>query len=371
MEQNQPKWNPKEIPSALEGEKNPTKEYLDSIVQYLKESQESNTYPVPTFPAFDTVWQKHLSNESKLENIETQIKTKVSLFPSYVTKWKAVSSLAVAATVLVVLSTGYFFSNKENTNGYQTYEIKITNVSGNAYILNSDGSRRVHLKSLKTIQSGDRLQVEEYSFVDLELSPQTGVRIQEKSAATLEKWIYDGFSLKSTFYLERGGILAHIHKLNKSSEFMIATKGAKVEVRGTKFLTLKTEDNLTVAVAEGKVQVFDKESKKSEDILQNEQVDWKNKNWEKSPLQPKIVQSLAELDFVSIESVPSSETQKMIQSEEDLFRIYAILERITTIEGKVIRGVVFHMDEDYIYIRTVAGEQKIPQSIVSEVEKIR
>ena len=124
--------------------------------------------------------------------------------------------------------------------------------------------------------------------------------------------------------------------MDKSSEFVISTKGAKVEVRGTKFLTVKNQDALTVAVAEGKVRVLDKETKKSEDILPNEQVDWKSKNWEKSPLQPKIVQSLAELDFVSIESIPTGETQKMIQTEDDLFRIYAILERITTDRKSVV-----------------------------------
>lgn len=357
MEESNMKWNPDELTSALEGQENPTKKILDSLRSKLKKMETRSGSETVSFPTFEDLWRKHLADLNQPKVVPFARKAKI-----------ASSFLAAAAGLCFAFIYLFPFTKitKENS-----YAVKIHDVSGDAYVVNSDGSRRSHLNLLSNLEKGDRIQVEEGSFVDLYLTGQASIRIRENSDIILEKMIQDLDMHKITVYLSKGSILAHIHKLNKTSQFVIRTEDSKVEVRGTKFLTENKEGSLTVAVSEGKVLVSQPSTGLSQEIDSNEEVIQSSGDWKKTKLGSMNLRSLAELDYVSIQDVRQSELSRVIQSEEDIFRIYSILEQVSTTDGENYRGVVFKMDEKFIYIRTVKGESKIPQSKINEVEKIR
>ncbi|MCZ8237423.1 MAG: FecR family protein [Leptospiraceae bacterium] len=356
MEESFMKWNPEEVASALKGKESRTKKTLDLLVSKLKGMDAQLQSEPLTFPPFDELWNKHLEEKNKTNVVH------------FGTRKKILGSLLAAAALFFAFIYLSPFSEEQIV---KSYSIKIHAVSGDAYVVNSDGSRRSHLNLLSTLEKGDRLHVEEGSFVDLYLTSQSSIRIRENSDVILEKMIQDLDINKITIYLSQGSILAHIHKLNKSSQFTIRTEDSKVEVRGTKFLTEKQENGLVVAVSEGKVLVSQASKAFSQEIILNEELIQNGAEWKKSSLGAKNLRSLAELDYVAIESIPQENLSRVIQNEDDLYRIYSILERVSTTDGEDFRGVVFKMDESFIYIRTVKGESKIPRSKINEVEKIR
>lgn len=356
MEESFMKWNPEELASALEGKESRTKKTLDLLVSKLKGMSAKTQSEQLDFPSFDELWNKHLEEKNKTNVVH------------FATRKKILGSFLAAAGLFFAFLYLSPFSEQQIV---KSYSIKIHAVSGDAYIVNSDGSRRSHLNLLSNLEKGDRLHVEEGSFVDLYLTSQSSIRIKENSDVILEKLIQDLDTNKVTIYLSKGSILAHIHKLNKTSQFTIRTEDSKVEVRGTKFLTEKQENGLVVAVSEGKVLVSQASQAFSQEIISNEELIQNGAEWKKSSLGAKNLRSLAELDYVSIESVPQENLSRVIQNEDDLYRIYSILEQVSTTDGENFRGVVFKMDESFIYIRTVKGESKIPRSKINEVEKIR
>jgi hypothetical protein len=320
------------------------------------------------------------------------------------------AALAAAAILIFIGPLETWIKSGQGVSSVSTQaQAGVSGWSGEVYLLNSDGTPRTHLRSISKINPGDRIAVGPQSYVDLSLTAQSSIRIKSDSRVTLEKLRRDQSQDRVRLYLEEGTVLAHVQKMKKDSDFWIRTEWGKVEVRGTRFLTQKDAKGMTIAVSEGKVSWISRpgrdlsaESSGSEssisaqselsgsgspqegqwnpglEIGEYQQVmmdrsqvsDSKNLKIEKISL--RSTRDLAELDFVHLEApLPEKSKPKTIQTEEDLFRIYSILESVTTEEGKEFRGVIFRMDEEYIYIRTVDGEKKIPQKTILYVEKIR
>ncbi|WCL47544.1 FecR family protein [Leptospira sp. GIMC2001] len=374
MKREDDRLNEEEVSKALEGATNTVSIRLQRLVEIFSNMDRPSRRT--EFPAFEDIWiklkgpeQTNLdsmqTNSANLEIAEPFDKLSVKNCKS---SRLMVSSGFIGAVAAVLI---FIFIMRSETETLPSYNTKISAVIGEAYILNHDGTPRSNLNNLSQLQNGDRIQTGARSSVDLILTPHSSVRIRENSEISLEKLMKKDDSEKVTMFLVRGTILAYIHKMKKDSDFVIRSDIGKVEVRGTKFLTSKTDEGFTVAVSEGRIIYTAANSSNPIPVDPNFQISTIDSTTKKNILSKSNARELSELDYIELESIPETGRKNAIESEEDIFRLYSLLEEVTVDGGIVHRGVIYAMDENFMYIRTVAGEIKIPQAKIQEVEKIR
>jgi len=374
MEMNGLTETEKRILAALEGEENEFSLPIQQLSLSLKNLK--NPPSVRPYPDFSVLWMR-AEAEAGLEEFPAN-KEKAIRFPLYRNR------LAVAILGMVVLlatwiawdfrevpwisGTLSFLSSDPSSE--TSFPLRISNLYGNAYLLNSDRSFRNSLRNVPTFPTGERVFVEENGFLDVEFSDMAAVRILGGSEVLIHSMFHPASSGKIILHLIRGTVLAKVFRMKKTSEFAIRTDLGEVAVRGTRFAVEGKEASLKVAVTDGKV-AFRKIPTLSEEILVFPmfQMEYREEGeLTLTPISSSFQRILAELDYLGPKV---SEHARFIRSEEDLFRLYSILEQVEMEGGEKMIGVVYGMDEKYLYIRTVEEEIRVPQSKILNVEKIR
>ncbi|MCC5813164.1 MAG: FecR domain-containing protein [Leptospira sp.] len=356
-----------QISRALTGESN---EY-SAILSQLKNKLQS-AFSIPEEQSnvivnFEMIWNKHLQNEKLSSQSQSfGANTQQEVLPLYKRSW--VRGLVSIAAIGLITWVGWFSYQELSKPILPSYDAKITNVYGRAYLLNSDGSPRVDLKNLDRISAGETVMVESNSFVDFAITPNSSIRIRSNTTLNFEILVQEELKDRIVLYLKEGSVLTKVSKLKKFSEFTIRTEMGNVQVRGTRFVTETKNDTLKVGVVSGKVN-FTKDSASGVSILPGFEVESSASGITQKPISKDLEKQLAELDSVLMQEPDNM--VNIIQSEDDLFRLYSIIEQIHLENGNSVRGVVFGMNDGNLLIRTVSGEMKIPQDKILDVEKIR
>lgn len=340
---------------------------------FLKSEKSHSQFSSPDFPDFDVLWERSRSNTSLPSDPYRSHKvTKLSQFISIRRKqFRIASGLLAACLGMVFLLEwkGFAWASLEKAI-FPNYHAKVTQVHGSVFLLNSDGSPRVSVHQLEKIPSGEWILVDRDSFIDLSITPTASVRVQANSKVRLESLYSEPGEDRIKIFLSQGTILSHVAKIKKTSDFVIRTDWGNVEVRGTKFFTHTHSEGIRVGVSEGRVE-FDRKGNSLE-LVSGFQLESSSESPVQRPLDYSAKKLLSELEYLKIETGKKEDPEgKLIRSEEDLFRIYSILESVHYGSGKTVRGVVYGMDDDYLYIRTVEEELKIRQDQIQDVEKIR
>lgn len=355
----------------------------ESFSKHSVSSPGSESYDRVDFPPFEKLWADENPTPIFIHSSPKQ-KKEFGNPNSF-----AVKILSIAAGIALVF-LGAWFGWKDRV--FPNYQAKITQVHGGVFALNSDESPRVHLNQLESVSSGEMISVDSDGYVDLSLTPTSSIRLQANSRAILESIHQEDGNERIRIYLKNGAVLAHVAKLKKTSEFVIRTDWGDVHVRGTQFLTQSTNEGILVGVASGRVefqssatlQATDSRTYSDEnldrqgnfpnypiEVLPGFQVESDGNLSMQKPISISNKKKLAELDYLKLEDIDLSDTQKFIESEEDLFNLYSILEVVHLEDGKSHRGVIYGMNDTYLYMRTVEGEVKILQKEILDVEKIR
>jgi hypothetical protein len=357
------------IENDLKGERSSISTKLDRIRFYLQKIYLQNQKE-PSFPSFQDIWLK-LDGVDPIEGFSLESANMESDRP---TGRKAIVSffkygvlpLSVAAAGLLIVWN--FMGDVPTAPGLVA---RITQIKGEAFLLDEEGNSIQGLSIGSSIPEGSRVLVKESSNLDMILNSKASIRIQGNTILRIESNQKKETSNIVQLFLENGTVLSHAYKMDKRSSFLVRTDLGLVSVRGTRFLTKKTNNSLLVAVSHGTVDLKKLESETSIEVVQKFQVIYESNEIVQTPITNLVTRELAQLDYVEMETPLDSSIERAIQSEDDLYDIYSILEAIQMDNGKLIRGVIYGMDDGFMYIRTVDGEVKIPQKNILDVEKIR
>jgi hypothetical protein len=356
-----------QVSQTLMGESNEYTAILSQLKNKLQSAFSTPKNQSNVSVDFEKIWNKHLaSDDLSSESFTLSANSDYEVLPFYKKSW--VRGLVSIAALGLITWIGWINYQKLTKPFLPSYDAKITNVYGTAFLLNSDGSPRVDLKNLDRIPAGETVFVGTNSFVDFAITPNSSIRIRSNTTLNFEILVQEELKDRIVLYLKEGSVLTKVSKLKKFSEFTIRTEMGNVQVRGTRFVTETKDETLKVGVVSGKVN-FTKDSSSGVSILPGFEVESSSDGITQKPISKDLEKQLAELDSVSMEEPDSME--KIIQSEDDLFRLYSIIEQIQLENGTSVRGVVFGMNDGNLLIRTVSGEMKIPQDKILNVEKIR
>ena len=292
------------------------------------------------------------------------IKKGISIFRLQTPFYVAAAAILLATLGLVLVS--YLADSKP-----QNPQVKIANLRNQILL---DGNSVAANQPL-SVQQGSSLQSGENSSVDILFAQGTSVRLLPNSSLVLQKMDLDQNQENIILKLEQGTAYFHVNKKKKYSGLLVLTRFANVLVRGTKFLVTSSQNQISVAVKEGRVAVVKSrdgmEAEPSgEQILEpGQQIIGENQGFKRNRLDNKhlqLFQSLQELDTEPV----SREKQKRYNSKEEIISEFKRLEKVTLANGKILTGAIVDMNDTDVTVQTLQGEVKIDRSMLVEVEQI-
>lgn len=415
MDKSNKKELEKLIREASEGKTNEISPKMDRLVKILKASLQVPEES-PVFPDFSDLWEEAGIGDNSQERTPviqelprgkspslTPTISELQGIPANFSEERNFSPLVmrIAAMLLLGLGIGSWLLLQRMDRSYggenssvadnkdasfrwskifpglvTSDQARAIRVRGSVYAIAGDGSQ-ISVEEGQAWGENTRFVVSKGAVLDLGLTEYSSIRIRENSDLTVDR-----LSRKTNrveLELREGTVLSHVAKLKKDSEFLIRSGAELVQVRGTRFLTRNQSGVITVAVADGRVAVGNasREGQVSSaeplvEVIASEQITLtRSGSILRSPIDPRSRKEISELDAVPIEEKDGIEVRSLIQTEDDLFQTYSILEEILLDDGARIRGVVYGMDEENLYVRTHQSELKISQKKVIDVEKIR
>lgn len=359
------------IENDLKGERSSISTKLDRIRFYLQKIYLQNEKErKPNFPSFQEIWSK-LDDADSIEELilePANLELGKTFGSNAVVRFFKYGVLPISVAAAGLMIVWNFMGGIATTQGSPA---RITQIKGEAFLLDEEGNSIQDLNSDSRIPEGSRILVKGSSNLDLILNPQASIRIQENTILRIESNLEEESSSTIELFLEKGTLLSHASKLAKSSSFLVRTDLGSVSVRGTRFLTQIKDNSIIVAVSHGSVNFKKLVSEEPIEVIQNSQVVYESDEVVQTQISNQVARELVQLDYVEMGTPVDSLDLRAIQSEDDLFQVYSILEAIQMDDGRLIRGVIYGMDDGFMYIRTVAGEIKIPQKNILDVEKIR
>lgn len=366
----------REIHKAILGEPSSFQLTLQKLQKDIQKAyaSELEKYSQVQYPEFSDLWYK-----SKMATQTMEFQGEPKKYPIF-----SMRQLAFAGSFIIfVLALGLFFRNPfrpslslpESSYSLSGLSANVLQLHGEGYLLNEDSSIRNSLGLAPKIHAGDRFIVEKDGFLDLEIEETAAIRVFGPSEVIYESKRDLGWGEGYLLYLKNGRIGAKLPKLKKNISFGIRTDYGNAMARGTRFVvSLEGEDTLQVAVLEGKVSFVRGDignrnlATQEIDILPKMALHYSGNSIVQTSISSNLIKSLVELEFINSKL---QDSLSFIKTEEDLFRIYSILERVELDNGEKIIGVVYGMDESYLYIRTTQKERKIPLKKILNVEKMR
>ncbi|AOP36649.1 iron dicitrate transport regulator FecR [Leptospira tipperaryensis] len=351
----------------------------EKIKEILLEGKQNELSPSVEWlgKGLSSSWVEYSPKQSDFESLYTRAQTSNVVSFSNFTKNKIVISLSAAAIFLMAITLGYYSILKNNSP--PTVEkggVEISQVEGEAYLTSSDPKDKILLKPGVRIQEGQRVVTAPSAFLNLKVADGIAVRVLGDSQVSFRK-IDLSTHYKIGIDLEKGELLAHIHKNLKKEEFTVRSETVSAEVRGTSFSFQNLPGEGTkIQVLEGRVAVSARaESQKTapegEQVLEPNQTIFANqKGFVRSRLKDSEKDLLnSEFEKLPIESVPRDKN-KAYSSKQELLTEFQRMERVVLVDGKTIEGVIVDMDEKAMYVQTLEKEITIPRESVSEVIQV-
>ncbi|MDI7237463.1 FecR family protein [Leptospira santarosai] len=290
-------------------------------------------------------------------------------------KNKLVLALSSAAIFLFAVTLGYYSIFKDQSSlRIERGGVEISQVEGEAYLTSSDPKDRILLKPGVRIQEGQRVVTGSKAILNLKVSDGIVVRVLSDSEVSF-RMVDLSAHYKIGIDLEKGELLAHIHKNLKKEEFVVRSENISAEVRGTSFSFQNVPGEGTrVQVLEGRVAISARvESRQTaapegEQVLEpNQGIFVNQKGFVRSHLSDSEKSRLeVELEKLPIENIPRDKNRPY-SSKQELLTDFQRLEKIVLIDGKEIEGVIVDMDENVMYVQTLEKEISIRRESVSEV----
>ncbi|TGL75802.1 FecR family protein [Leptospira yasudae] len=289
-------------------------------------------------------------------------------------KNKLVIGLSAAAIFLFAVTLGYYSILKDKTPvGSEKGGVEISQVEGEAYLTSSDPKDKILLKPGVRIQEGQRVVTAPGAILNLKVSDGIAVRILPDSEVSF-RLIDLSTHYKIGIDLEKGELLAHIHKNLKKEEFIVRSENVSAEVRGTSFSFQNVPGEGTrVRVLEGRVAISAREESKNtapegEQVLEpNQGIFVNQKGFVRSRLNDAEKERLGtEFEKLPIDEIPRDKN-RVYASKQELLTEFQRMERIVLVDGKSIEGVIVDMDENAMYVQTLEKEITIERASVSEV----
>lgn len=145
---------------------------------------------------------------------------------------------------------------------------RIVNIKGNAYEIddNKNVSRSLRLNSL--IDTGVTIRTDRDSFVDIEFTDNSRIRIQEESIIKISKLYNGGKSDKTRIFIELGESFAKFSSALSGQNMEFETKTMVIRDNNAEFIVSVTNDNITkIAVINGKLEYSAKIDTKELDLI--------------------------------------------------------------------------------------------------------
>ncbi|MCG6195279.1 FecR domain-containing protein [Leptospira sp. FAT2] len=289
-------------------------------------------------------------------------------------KNKLVIGLSAAAIFLFAVTLGYYSILKDKSPvGSEKGGVEISQVEGDAYLTSSDPKDKILLKPGVRIQEGQRVVTAPGAILNLKVSDGIAVRILPDSEVSF-RLIDLSTHYKIGIDLEKGELLAHIHKNLKKEEFIVRSENVSAEVRGTSFSFQNVPGEGTrVRVLEGRVAISAREESKNtapegEQVLEpNQGIFVNQKGFVRSRLNDAEKDRLGtEFEKLPIDAIPRDKN-RAYASKQELLTEFQRMERIVLVDGKSIEGVIVDMDENSMYVQTLEREITIERASISEV----
>ncbi|XDD52353.1 FecR domain-containing protein [Leptospira sp. WS92.C1] len=319
-------------------------------------------------------WVEYSPKESDFASLYARAQnSKVLLFPHFA-KNKYVLAISAAAIFFLAVTIGYYSVLKNQTPpNIEKGTVEISQVEGEAYLTSSDPKDRILLKPGVRIQEGQRVITTAGAILNLKVSNGIGVRVLANSEVFFQK-IDLSTHYKIGIDLEKGELIAHIHKNLKKEEFIIRSKMITAEVRGTSFSFQNIDGEGTkVRVLEGRVSISPRgESQRTapegEQILEpNQGILVNQKGFVRSHLKETEKDLIsAELEKLPVENIPRDKN-RVYSDKQELLNEFQRMEKIVLVDGRSVEGVIVDMDENTMYVQTLEKEITLPRDKISEV----
>ncbi|AYV57933.1 iron dicitrate transport regulator FecR [Leptospira kmetyi] len=329
----------------------------------------------PKASDFESLYARALSPDDKTRSSDNPKResSKVLFFSDF-RKNRLAIGLSAAAIFLLAVTLGYYSILKNQTPlGVEKGGVEISQVEGEAYLTSSDPKDKILLKPGVRIQEGQRVVTGPNAILNLKVSDGIAVRILSDSEVSF-RWIDLSTHYKIGIDLEKGELLAHIHKNLKKEEFIVRSENVSAEVRGTSFSFQNVPGEGTrVRVLEGRVAISAREESQKtapegEQVLEpNQGIFVNQKGFVRSRLNDSEKDRLGlEFEKLPIESIPRDKN-RAYSSKQELLTEFQRMEKIVLTDGKTIEGVIVDMDENAMYVQTLEKEITIQREAVSEV----
>ncbi|TGL20822.1 iron dicitrate transport regulator FecR [Leptospira yanagawae] len=278
------------------------------------------------------------------------------------------ASFALAASLFFVFSINQEPSEsgqvasaalmEEKKVGFSPLDVSVSQVKGKVFVVPSGSATSVPLVETYKLASGDLVQTEKGSQVDLHFETGSWIRVTPESqvAVDLIQKTNDG-TLNQRFTVKQGKLFASVTKLSKDSDFVVQAGEHLTQVRGTVFSVAYDGKSETVAVREGSVALGD--------LILNAKQQAVVKDGEQVPNAASIVAPKEEKELKAFY------TQTLLAKESMLYKEHARLELVRLDNGTEYRGVILGQSETHLHFKGLDGDMEIPIQNILETEKIR
>ncbi|AYR07381.1 sigma factor regulatory protein, FecR/PupR family [Leptospira borgpetersenii serovar Hardjo-bovis str. Sponselee] len=320
-------------------------------------------------PAFDPNWvgtKPRFNVENKIMSIPTN--TNILPFPRMV--W-----LTAAAVLLFMIGVWFSFripkAKPEIVQGTSLKAV-IVFVKGQASVVR-DVQTKLHRGDL--LNESDVILTNAGGAVDIGLTDSSVIRVKENSRLILKE-LGENNGSQIRINLTAGRLLNVVEKEKKGSNFYVETPSVVAGVRGTSFEVSASQNESTVFVAEGAVEVISLNTAGKIYTLESTKLITVNKNGEIESIDlPKLNSTLPEykdmrknLENLDREFFLDLRDLKSAKTEEELSRIYNLnIEHIIMKDGRELRGVVVSQKKGKLVVQTLKGSYILDEKAVDKI----
>ncbi|WP_032851375.1 FecR family protein [Leptospira borgpetersenii] len=320
-------------------------------------------------PAFDPNWvgtKPRFNVENKIMSIPTN--TNILPFPRMV--W-----LTAAAVLLLMIGVWFSFRTpKAKPEIVQGTPLKavIVFVKGQVSVVR-DVQIKLHRGDL--LDESDMILTNAGGAVDIGLTDSSVIRVKENSRLVLKE-LRENNGSQIRINLTAGRLLNVVEKEKKGSNFYVETPSVVAGVRGTSFEVSASQNESTVFVAEGAVEVISLNTAGKIYTLESTKLITVNKDGEIESIDlPKLNSTLPEykdmrknLENLDRELFLDLRDLKSAKTEEELSRIYNLnIEHIIMKDGRELRGVVVSQKKGKLVIQTLKGSYILDEKAVDKI----
>jgi hypothetical protein len=284
----------------------------------------------------------------------------------------------IAAVAVVVIGLGIFYFSAEKKESPVASQLKaiVVFVEGSATAVKNGQKSEIHIGDI--LQSGDTINTDSGSQMDVSLSNNTVIRIRQNTSLMLQeivKTIDGGERVKVD--LTSGSTLNHINKLGSNDHYIVHTPTSVASVRGTSFEITSDNKQSVITVGQGKVHVEEIQNQKAEFILDaNRRVTITGTADEITDASGSDNSQATEVaDIIkNVEAMGSDSREMMknladVKSEADLEKVFQKdIELIELKDGRTLRGIIVSMENGKLLVQTVSGSHMVKEDDVLRVK---